>query len=289
MTIAHNKLLALVNAANVPTLPQALTDTQVTIGVPAVNTNPAHQRDTKIELVAIPGVKYRGKVTVFYNRIDLALLFKNVGANVGIDVQDGQTSDDLIPLINAKYGTDFEVGDLEQVALVTGTGPRTVTLTAVAGNVAYSGAFDVVYDLEAIDLDSVVIVLDLAGFNYPSADTTKGQASIYSYNLDGSTVVDDFWAGVVVGAVDDTFVAPFNTSFRVDEDWVFDDQAPADFNLSGATVVYNGVNDANSVKAAAPGLLLNPTYADVCVMKLSDTECTNFAGFITVYHGGAKV
>lgn len=288
MSIALNKFLAMVNADNSATLPQALTETQVTLGAPAANTNVVYAKDTKIEIQAIPGVKYRGKVTVYYNRIKLDLLFKNIAANVGIDVQDGQTTDDLIPLLNAKYGTDFEVGDLEVLPLVAGNGPRTVELTAVAGNIAYSGKFTVTYDLEAIDLDSVVLVLDLNGFNYPNADTTKGQGAIYSYDLDGSTVAGDFWASAVVGPVDDTFVAPFNTAFRVDEDWVFDDTTPGEFNLAGATVVFNGVNDPATVKAVAPGLLLNPTYNDVCVMKLSEDKITNLGGYVTVYHGGKK-
>jgi len=286
MTIALNKLLALVNADNTATLPQALTETQVTVGAPAVNTNDKYAKDTKVELQAIPGVKYRGKVTVYYNRIKLDLLFKNINANVGIDVQDGQTTDDLIPLINAKYGTDFEVGDLVVQPLVTGSGPRTVELAAVESNLAYSGTFTLTYDLEAIDLDSVVLVLDLNGFNYPNADTTKGQGAIYSYDLDGSTVAGDFWSTVAVGAVDETFVTPFNTAFRVDEDWIFDDATPSDFNLAGAMVVFNGVNDPATVKAAAPGLLLNPTYNNVCVMQLDPVKTTNLGGYLTVYHGG---
>jgi len=51
-------------------------------------------------------------------------------------------------------------------------------------------------------------------------------------------------------------------------------------------VVFNGVNDPATVKAAAPGLLLNPTYSNVCVMQLDPVKTTNLGGYLTVYHGG---
>ena len=295
MSNAINKLLAMVNRDNAVSLPSSLTESQVAISVAAANTNAKVSRDTQVTLTAKPGAPYRNKVTVYYNRIDLAVLFKSFKVNVGIDVQEDQTTDDLLPLINAKYGTDFEVGDIVQAPLTVGEGERVVKLVAAEGNLVFVGEVNVSYDLEAIDLDSVVLTTTLTGFNYPNSDTSKGQGAIYSFNLDGSAVPGDFWGNAALGAVTADFVSPFNVAFRVDEDWVFDDAAAADFNLGGATVVYNGVNDRATVAATLAQVndpisfqevLLNPAYKKVCIMQLSAELCQNLGGYVTVYHGG---
>lgn len=288
MTIAVNKLLALVNRDNHTNI----VDDQITLGLPLVNPDAGIARDTKITLSAVPGKGFRGSVTVWYNRIDLSILFKNVSANVGLEITEGMTSDVLIPLINEKYGTDFEVADFEAATPLVVEG-GTVTFTAKADNVAYKGAFDVKYGLEEIALDSVVLVTTLTGFNYPNADITKGQAAIYSFNLDGSSQPDNFWAGVALGAVTADFVTPFNQAYRVDEDWIFDMSAdtnpegtpiPAmDYNLAGAEVIYNG-----DVSAAPAGQLVNTVYNKVVLMTLSATKCANFGGTLAVYYGGKK-
>lgn len=282
MTIAVNKLLALVNRDNNTNI----VDDQITLGLPLVNPDAGIARDTKITLSAVPGKGFRGAVTVWYNRIDLSILFKNVSANVGLEITEGMTTDALIPLINAKYGTDFEVSDFEAATPLVVEG-GTATLTAKTDNVAYKGAFDVAYGLEEIALDSVVLVTTLTGFNYPNADITKGQAAIYSFNLDGSSQPDNFWGAVALGAVTADFVTPFNQAYRVDEDWIFDDAAgvdevpAADYNLAGAEVIYNG-----DVSAAPAGHLVNTVYNKVVLMTLSATKCANFGGTLAVYHGG---
>lgn len=288
MTVAVNKLLALINRDNKTNIVAE----QVTLGAPQVNSDAGIARDTKLTLTAVAGKGFKGGVTVWYNRIDLAILFKNVNANVGLEITEGMTSEALIPLINEKYGTDFEVEDFEAATpLVVGGG--TATFTAKVDNVAYKGAFEVKYGLEEIALDSVVLVTTLTGFNYPNADITKGQAAIYSFNLDGSSQPDDFWAGVALGAVTADFVTPFNQAYRVDEDWIFDMSAdtnpegtpiPAmDYNLAGAEVIYNG-----DVSAAPAGQLVNTVYNKVVLMTLSPTKCANFGGTLAVYYGGKK-
>ncbi len=277
-----NQFLKMLNAKN----NSNLTDQLVTVGAPAKNTDASIVRDTVVTITAIPGKGYRGSVTVYYNRIDLGILFKNLDANVGLTVADGGEDSDqnMITLINQKYGTHFEVGDLVPVQLTKSEDIQEVTLVAVGGNLMYEGEFKVKYGIAEIALDSVVLITQLDGFNYPNADLTKGQASIYSYNLDGSAEPNSFWESVGLGAVDARFVTPFNTAYRVDEDWVFD-AATKDFNLYGGQVVYSGTNDAAKIYTDL-GVATNPTYKKVCIIKLG-AECQNFAGFLTVYFGGA--
>ena len=282
MSIATSKLLALVNRDNYTNI----VESQVAIQAPLVNPDAGIARNTKLTLNAIKGQGFRGNVTVWYNRIDLGVLFKNVGANVGLEVVEGDTTDKLIPLLNAKYGTDFEVADFETLPLVATADPSStsvVTITPKAANVAYVGSFDVTYGIVEVALDSVVLVTTLTGFNYPNADVSKGQAAIYSYNLDGSTQPENFWASVVTAQpVDATFVVPFNQAYRVDEDWIYSEAEPADYNLFGATVEFAGtVADATTA-----GFIANPVYTSVVVLKLSETACTNFGGLLTVHFGG---
>lgn len=290
MSVAKNKFLALVNRDNKTNL----VEDQIVFGTASVNPDVAIQRNTKLRLTAVPGKGFRGHVDVWYNRIDLGILFKNVSANVGLEVTEGLTSDALIPLINAKYGTQFEVEDFEAATPLDVAG-GTATLTAKADNVAYISSFDVKYGLEEVALDSVILVTTLTGFNYPNSDTTKGQAAIYSYNLDGSSQPDDFWATLALGAVTEAVVVPFNQAYRVDEDWVFDATAgttpeggeliPAvAYNLAGAEVIYNG-----DVTGAPAGHLVNPVYNKVVLLQLSAEKCANFGGVLSVYHGGKKV
>lgn len=275
MSNVVNKLLDLINRDNGTTLTAA----QVTVAAAAANVDGGILRDSTVRVNAVPGEGFKGFVDVWYNRIDLAVLFKNIDANVAYVAQPGDTTDALIPLINAKYGTDFEVGDFAVAPLVVSEDAQTVTMTAAAGNVAYIGSFDVVYAEFAQALDSVVLVTTLTGFNYPSADVAKGQAAVYSYNLDG-TAQEAYWSSLVqAAAVDASIVTPFNQAWRVDEDWVFDDSgAPVAFNLGGATVHYTGTT------AGAPaGLLINPLYSNVVLLQLDPVKCANFGGLMAVY------
>ena len=280
MSVAANKLLALVNRDNATNI----VEDQVVLAAPLVNPDVGVARNTKLDFSAVPGKGFRGHVTVWYNRIDLGTLFKSIDANVGLTVTEGMTTDDLIPLINAKYGTDFESVDFVQQPLVVSDAVQTVVMAAVATNVAYIGEFTIQYGIDEVALDSVVVVTTLSGFNYPNADLTKGQGAIYSFNLDGSSQPDNFWGSVAVGAVDATFVVPFNQAYRVDEDWVFDYTQALPYNLAGATVVYNGL-----VAEAPAGHLVNTAYNKVVIMQLAADMCTNFGGDLTVYHGGKVI
>jgi len=279
MSVAINKLLALINRDNKTNIVEA----QVTVGIPVANPDAGIARDTKVRIEAVAGKGFRSHVDVWYNRINLDILFKNVNANVAITVTDGMTTDALIPLINEKYGTDFEKEDFTAAQpLVKSDQYQSIVLTAKDENVAYTHSFTVKYGIEELALDSVILVTTLTGFNYPNADLTKGQAAIYSFNLDGSSVPDDFWASVAVGPVTAAFVNPFNQAYRVDEDWVFSDTA-AEFNLAGASVIYTG-----DVSGAPADQIVNAAYKKVVLMQLSAEKCTNFGGVLSVYFGGLK-
>lgn len=294
MNVAFNKLLALINRDNSLTGLRALTDVNVT-AVATVNADGSIARNTHAIVEAVAGKGMRGNVEVYYNRIDLGVLFSKINPNVGITVTDGMTTDDLIPLINEKYGTDFEIEDFTaSQPLVVSADVQTVTLTAAVDNHAYIGSFELKYGEAELSLDSIVLITTLTGFNYPNGDITKGQAAIYSYNLDGSAQPQDFWSSVALGPVTADFVVPFNQAFRVDEDWIFDMSAdtnpegtpipPMDYNLAGAVVIYNGAT------ADAPaGNLINPAYTNVVLMSLSPSKCANFGGILSVYYGGPAI
>ena len=66
-----------------------------------------------VTLSGIVNSKRKGSVTVYYNRIDLPVLFKNIAVSLRFEALAGTTyhTTDLIPKLNAKYGTDFVADD----------------------------------------------------------------------------------------------------------------------------------------------------------------------------------
>ena len=78
-----------------------------------------HGANTRLRLVAKPNSGYQNHVDVYYNRTDLARLFKNVPL-VGVDSAFA-TQAEALTLLNQKYGLAISVGELEPTVPVDGT------------------------------------------------------------------------------------------------------------------------------------------------------------------------
>ena len=252
----------------------------------ANNWDPLIKRNTYALMEAVPGKGCKNSTPLYYHRIDLSVLFLNVNANVPLPqpLPDTMTTHDLLPLINAKYGTNFEPEDIISTDLDLDNLPGTAQIRAMDGNVAYTSAFTVTFGQEDLVLATIVLNTTLSGFNLPNDDPTKGQAFHYSYNFDGSLDPDGYWTAVTTGPTAATIVAPFNRIKGVEHAWVHQAGATK-YNLGGAEIVYNGANDAAKLLADWK-IVSNPLYRQVVVIKLSATDCTDFGGYLTVYHGG---
>lgn len=263
----------LINVAN--TL--ALNDAKVTFGVPSALVDDDSDLNTALNVKAISGAGYRGAVDVKYNRLDLALLFKNIAVNLNVDLSviTGPTTKDLLATLNTKYGLDIDVTEIDDQPInVTVDGPSTHTITA-KDSLAYIGSLTVSIGPDpdvGERLDTVVLVSNLNGLLYPNSDTTKAQAREYSWGVDASPISAYLQVRVVDEVISDNSLA-VELNKIVSDTWVYD-AAAADYNTAGAKVIYAGPNDVS--------MDVNQKWARVVQFQLDDALCANVGGVITL-------
>lgn len=156
MSIAFTKALRLINLEN----DLNLLESQVAIDEVVVNTDLGVARNTKARLVGQDGFAVNSSIPIWYNRLDLTKLFTSVPVCLELETTAVSTSNMLIPLINQRYGTDFEVGDFVQqpLQLTTQQEPtHSVTLVVKEDNPAYVGEFLVNYGLVTVNTEGVAL------------------------------------------------------------------------------------------------------------------------------------
>lgn len=263
----------LINVAN--TL--ALNDAKVTFGVPSALEDDESGLNTGLNVKAISGAGYRGAVDVKYNRLDLALLFKNIAVNLNVDLSSvaSPTTKDLLGTLNTKYGLGITIDEVVDAPVdITGEGPHTHTITA-QDSLAYIGTLTLTIGPDADvgeRLDTVVLVTNLNGLLYPNTDTTKAQAREYSWGVDASPISAYLQVRVVDEVISDNSLA-VELNKIVSDTWIYD-AAAADYNTAGAKVIYAGPNSAD--KDA------NQKWARIVQFQLDDALCANVGGVITL-------
>lgn len=118
-------------------------------GVPvAKNVN---GRNTQITLVGKPGKGFAGEITVYYDRLNLASLFKSGPKMVSIP-RSAQTHAEALPAFNELNGLNLTASDITSpnVALMKYATPETVTLTAHVNSLCYTGSCKMTYVYEPI-------------------------------------------------------------------------------------------------------------------------------------------
>lgn len=263
----------LINVAN--TL--ALNDAKVSFQTPVALVDDESTLNTKVNVKAVSGGGYRGNVDVKYNRLDLALLFKNIAVNLNVDLSSiaSPTTKDLLNTLNLKYGLNIVVDEIIDAPIdMSGAGPHTHSIAA-EDSLAYIGSLDVTIgpDPEIGErLDTVILTSNLNGLLYPNADTTKAQAREYSWNVDGSGISQYLQVRVVGEKIaDDSLAVELNKV--VSDTWVYNAGA-ADYNTAGAEVIYAGPNDAT--------MDVNQKWTRIVQFKLDDALCANVGGVFTL-------
>ena len=283
MTQSEKELLDLVKKANPGTAGDLAYD-NVLISPAGVVSGRVDGRTAQAVLVGLPekGISEKPK-SVFYYRVDLAILFQQINASVGLGIKADMTTWDLIPAINAKYGTTLTEDDIVKTVVDSTVLPGTATIVANDGNVKYVGQFTVAFDNSALLLSDIVLDDSLEGFNYPNSDLTKGQATIYSYSLESAEESTAFWTALEVDQPLPAAAADHvNALYGLDNDeiWAFKGTDPATYNLEGSVVKYVGDNDSAAILASL-GIQTNPIFGKVAVFQLGDS-CSNFAGLFVV-------
>ena len=281
MTQSEKELLQLIKRTN-PVTAMGLTEENI-IFSPAEAVERPDGRNTKVTVVGIPekGVAEKPRV-IYYWRVDLGVLFQRINATVGTPIFEGMTTHDLIPAINLKYGTTLTTDDIEQTPLDIDPLPGLATIKAVAGNVKYINEFLISFDRNDINLEEAIVDDTLDGFNYPNADLTKGQATVYSFSLESAEESIPYWLALEVDQpLPTTAEDHFNAMYGLDNSEIWSFQAEAgDYNLTGSTVKYVGVNDAAALKTQF-GIDTNPLFAKVAIIELG-ADCANFAGLFLI-------
>lgn len=146
-------MMELINQDNNQTLTLAV----VQLSAPAPATG---SRNSTVTLSARPASGYVGVVPFFYDRLDLAQFF--VGG-LDFEATGVTTTADLLPLINAQYNLQMRETDIILEPIEDGE----VSLRAAPGSYLWIGEVDVVVTNPMIELEEILTVTELDGFEYP--------------------------------------------------------------------------------------------------------------------------
>lgn len=188
-------LVDALNAAN-PQLPYPINTTDFIFGKPAAITPTGGAiQNTKIKITPKRSSKYAGSLELTYRRLDLSVLFR--GLTVQIQQYRGAGlfgTKVMLPLINEKYGFNFEDGvDIQTNdsfwnpgAAAGGGGSNTVrAFIAHANSPMYTGSFNVTWVSGKQELGvDIMTVSDIPGRVWPvtdfSVDRTRTAEFLFS-------------------------------------------------------------------------------------------------------------
>lgn len=273
---ARPQIIADINAKNSIVLKMA----DVVFGqaepVASLPVQPPTIKTTRVLIYAAPSAPYTGMVPAYYNRLSFATVFAHTPLNTYARLRSYRPTriHDLIPDLNNYYGLELTPADIEDGELVLDNGSGTAVIKAKPGSLNWEGEFTVTIAPGDLNLDRAMTVTDLNGVQYPSGQSVKGQAEVYSYYFDCSAYAP-YLSELVVpaegGDVNQGFV-DFVQGVTGDE-WVLEGAGP--FSLEGAKIVYNGVNSLNKPS--------NSNYNFICEVLLG-AACENFAGTLRFHY-----
>jgi len=236
---------------------------------------PTTTKNSGVVLRAAPNAPYTSSVRVFYDRLSFATVFANTPVNTYAKLRSYSpaTTHDLIPALNDYYGLELTVDDIELINLNLTNGSGVATIRAKSGSFTWMDEFTVTVAPGDLTLDTAMTVTSLDGVQYPSGQSTKGQAEVYSYRYDCSAYGDFLKAITITDPVDVTAAVCDFISAVTGDVWTL---TPAgNFSLLGAKIVYNGANSLSKPS--------NSNYDYLFEIQLSDS-CANFAGTLRFHY-----
>jgi len=126
--------------------------------------------NTSLVVTPAAGSRFSNQVTVYYNRLGLAAVVATQDGRIEA-IAESYTAADVLDAINAKYNLLITSDDIEDLVLpaiptVPG-GEATLTLTAKAGSLIFTGTAEITLFVDTVDLEDAVLVTDLDGLHYP--------------------------------------------------------------------------------------------------------------------------
>lgn len=255
----------------------ALKMSDIIFQAPQVASGGTTTKNTSVVLRAAPSAPYTDSVQVNYNRLDLAVVFAHTPVNTYAKCRAFRPAriHDLIPALNMTYGTEFSTIDILDGELTLDNGNGTAVIKAAPTSYTWIGEFTVTIAPGDMILEKEVTKTDLNGIQYPSGQTVKGQAEVYSYRYDCSAYGPVLTEIVVPegGLPVDAEMAAFISDITGDT-WVL--TGDVNYSLEGAVVKFNGANSLEFVES-------NKNFDYLIEIDLS-ASCLNFAGTLRFHY-----
>ena len=222
---------------------------------------------------------YGGSVRVNYDRLDFSKVFSTTPLNTYAKLRSFRpaTIHDLIPDLNDYYGLQLTAEDIVDRPLTLTDGAGTAVIEATPGSLGWTGKFTVTIVPGDAKLEKWVLDTDLNGVQYPSGQSEKGQAEVYSYQYD-ATKYWDYLKDLRVGAEGmDVPVELLNIIVELTgTGWTME---AGDYSMQGAKITYNGTNEI--------GHQTNPSYGYYLEILITDS-CAMLAGHLRFHYNGSN-
>lgn len=119
--------------------------------------------DTEIDIHPTPELPFKGKVTLYYRRINLYNLFRNREVRFDQWIEVGQiTTQEVIEYYNREFGTQLVVSDFPNVSYAPSSALRTITVNA--DSYTYTGALQFYWNPGERDLPNILTTNTLSGY-----------------------------------------------------------------------------------------------------------------------------
>lgn len=271
MASAYDRVVRIINT----TTGAALRPTDVTISDVRENDNADINRNTRCQLVARNEGRLQGAGPFFYNRLDLGKLFHGQRPIIALPLGTRVTTQSLAAMLASRYGVDLLPEDVEQSGeILLQSFPRDLELVAVEGCYCVTGKVTIRIVDYGKETSEALGITGLSGLNAPNGDLSKVQGVFYSWDWVAQTQLLDLIDAALKG---DGYLTAEATPYIANlsgDAWVFD-AAPAQYNLSGAKVVYKGNRDDHPVYSTGG------RRDEIIVIRLSDL-CTEVGGDLVI-------
>jgi hypothetical protein len=264
------------NAANALSGAAALLATDFTYSVPKVVAGSWRgsnsDRNTAIRLTG-NGTTYQGSQVILYNRRDLAQLANLPGLK--LQAYNPASTKDLFANLKYYLGLTVDLTDIQDLPIVlNGDGSGIAQLTANPNSIGWQGSVAIPFTLGGIAIDQAASTTSLSGLNYPVDDGTASptaatQGPMYLYAYDFTAYVNtliNYTPGTLTQAQADYLVAALKAVDVGQGKALWNDATDTvtnnAWNVLGATIVSNGLNDSSSMPT-------NPLYKYVLRLRLA--------------------
>ncbi len=196
-----------------------LTTADVAFGVPNAAPSDVVTTTGKNSQVRLTGngTTWSGTVVVNYNRLNLADITTLTSGTLKVAALTSTM--EVLNYLNYFYGMVLTSDDIvDEPVTLNGSGAGTVTLHAKAGSLGWIG--EVTLNLVKGDaiVDYAVTDLSLSGINYPTNQSTKGQAPLVLYPYDYTaqfSVLNTIAKNYMVGGTSDTVATGLRDAINV--------------------------------------------------------------------------